>query len=80
MRGLYIGTSATVTQAAFLTSAQLGSYDVIKNDVLVRKFLFDSVAGGMHLCASMIASLLTNTVLSLVLTKKVRQAIGMVSY
>ena len=61
MRGLYIGTSATVTRAAFLTSAQLGSYDVIKNDVLVREFKFDGEAGGTHLCASVIASLLTTT-------------------
>ena len=28
---LYIGTSATVIRAAFLTSAQLGSYDIIKS-------------------------------------------------
>ena len=61
LRGLYVGTSATVTRAAFLTSAQLGSYDVIKNDVLVREFSFDGEAGGAHLCASAIASVLTTT-------------------
>ena len=61
MRGLYIGTSATKTRGAFLTSSQMGSYDVIKNNILVREFSFDGEAGGTHLCASAIASLLTTT-------------------
>lgn len=61
IRGLYIGTSATVTRAAFLTSAQLGSYDVIKNNFLVKLFGFDKEANGTHFIASLIASLITTT-------------------
>ena len=44
IRGLYIGTSATVTRAAFLTSAELGSYDIIKNNILVPIGGFDKEA------------------------------------
>lgn len=60
-RGLYAGTSATVVRAAFLTSAQLGSYDVIKNDVLVDAFSFDAESTSTHLCASALASAITAT-------------------
>ncbi|KAL3764069.1 hypothetical protein ACHAW5_010439 [Stephanodiscus triporus] len=60
-RGLYAGTSATVVRAAFLTSAQLGSYDVIKNDVLVDAFSFDGDSTSTHLCASAFASAITAT-------------------
>jgi len=44
MRGLYIGTSATVTRAAFVTSAELGTYDIIKNNILVSFFDCDKEA------------------------------------
>ena len=59
--GLYIGTSATVTRAAFLTSAQLGSYDVIKNNILVPILGFDKEANSTHFAASFIASIITTT-------------------
>ncbi|KAL7547983.1 hypothetical protein ACHAWF_011256 [Thalassiosira exigua] len=61
VHGLYIGTSATVTRAAFLTSAQLGSYDIIKNNALVPVFGFDKESNLTHFCASFIASLITTT-------------------
>jgi len=61
LRGLYIGTSATVMRAAFLTSAQLGSYDIIKNNVFVQVFGFDKEAYSTQLGASFIASLITAT-------------------
>ena len=60
-RGLYIGTSATVVRAAFVTSAELGSYDVVKNDILVRSFGIDADATSTHLLASLVASLITTT-------------------
>lgn len=59
--GLWIGTSATVTRAAFLTSAQLGSYDIIKNNVLVPVFGCDKESNGTHFGASFIASIITTT-------------------
>jgi len=61
IRGLYLGTSATVTRAAFLTSAQLGSYDVIKNNILVPMLGFDKEANNTHFIASFVASLVTTT-------------------
>lgn len=61
LRGLYIGTTPTVTRAAFLTSAQLGSYDIIKNNIFVQIFGFDKEANTTHLHASIIASVITTT-------------------
>jgi hypothetical protein len=61
VKGLYIGTSATVTRAAFLTSAQLGSYDVIKNNIFVRMFGMDKEANVTHFSASILASVITTT-------------------
>ena len=61
LRGLYIGTSATVTRAAFLTSAQLGSYDVIKNNIFVQMLNFDKESNTTHFSASIIASVITTT-------------------
>jgi hypothetical protein len=61
LKGLYIGTSATVTRAAFLTSAQLGSYDVIKNNIFVEMLGWDKEANSTHFAASIIASIITTT-------------------
>lgn len=61
LRGLYIGTSATVTRAAFLTSAELGSYDIIKNNILVPLLGFDKEANSTHFSASFVASLMATT-------------------
>eukprot|EP00751_Fragilariopsis_kerguelensis_P016334 CAMPEP_0170834060 /NCGR_PEP_ID=MMETSP0734-20130129/720_1 /TAXON_ID=186038 /ORGANISM="Fragilariopsis kerguelensis, Strain L26-C5" /LENGTH=265 /DNA_ID=CAMNT_0011200531 /DNA_START=193 /DNA_END=987 /DNA_ORIENTATION=+ len=60
--GLYIGTTATVTRAAFLTSAELGSYDIMKNNILVPMLGFDKEGNNTHFIASFIASLLACTV------------------
>ena len=61
LRGLYIGTSATVTRAAFLTAAELGSYDIIKNNILVAVFGFDKEDNMTHFAASFAASLIATT-------------------
>lgn len=61
LSGLYIGASATVTRAAFLTSAELGSYDIIKNNILVSYLGFDKEANITHFGASFIASLIACT-------------------
>jgi hypothetical protein len=59
LRGLYRGVTATAARAAVLTSAQLGSYDIIKNNILIQVF---HMADGfkLHFCAAMVrdASLL----------------------
>lgn len=60
IRGLYKGTLATATRAALLTSAQLGSYDSIKNNLLMGYFgMKDGFL--LHLSASMLASVITCT-------------------
>jgi solute carrier family 25 (mitochondrial dicarboxylate transporter), member 10 len=62
IKGLYIGTSATVTRAAFLTCAELGSYDIMKNNILVPIFGYDKEANQTHFMASFIASLFATTI------------------
>lgn len=62
VRGLYIGTSATVTRAAFVTSAELGTYDIVKNNILVQIVDLDREANSTQFGASFIASLITTTV------------------
>ena len=62
LRGLYIGTSATVTRAAFVTSAELGTYDIIKNNILVQLLDFDRDANSTQFGASFLASIITTTV------------------
>jgi len=62
IQGLYIGTSATVTRAAFLTCAELGSYDIMKNNILVPIFGYDKEANQTHFMASFIASLFATTI------------------
>jgi len=47
--GLWAGGGATVVRAALLTSGQLGSYDVFKNNVLVAQFHLDKDATGKSL-------------------------------
>jgi len=59
-RGLYKGWMVTSGRAAVLTSAQLGSYDSIKNNLLIK--LFGLKEGFcLHLCASMSAGIITTT-------------------
>jgi hypothetical protein len=55
------GTSANVIRAAFLTSAQLGTYDTVKNNFLVGHLGFEKDAGSTHLAASLIASVASTT-------------------
>lgn len=60
VQGLYKGWQVTTTRAAVLTSAQIGSYDSIKNNLLVKRLgMKDGFA--LHLCSSMMAGLITTT-------------------
>ena len=58
--GLYKGWVVTSSRAAILTSAQLGSYDTIKNNILVDVFGFHE-GFFLHLSASMASGLITTT-------------------
>ena len=60
LKGLYKGVGPTILRAAILTSSQLGSYDVIKNNVLIHYFhMEDGLA--LHFYSAMIAGLATTT-------------------
>ena len=61
LAGLYNGTSPTVIRAAFLTCAQLGSYDILKNNILVQKLNFDHEKPSTHFVAALLASIVTTT-------------------
>lgn len=58
--GLYKGWVVTSTRSAILTSAQMGSYDTIKNNILRKEF---HMADGylLHFISSMLAGLITTT-------------------
>jgi hypothetical protein len=58
--GLYKGWAVTSSRAAILTSAQLGSYDTIKNNLLI-KSLGMQEGFLLHLVASMASGLITTT-------------------
>lgn len=58
--GLYKGWIVTTTRAAVLTSAQLGSYDSIKNNLLMGVFGMEN-GYPLHLCAAMSAGIITTT-------------------
>lgn len=58
--GLYKGWIVTSSRAAVLTSAQLGSYDSIKNNLLIGH-LGLSEGFLLHLCSSMLAGIITTT-------------------
>merc|ERR1712194_327454 len=60
--GLYVGTAATVVRASCLNAAELGSYDIIKNNVLVPLLGFEKEANITHFSASFVASLIATTV------------------
>jgi hypothetical protein len=60
VRGLYKGWIVTSSRAAVLTSAQLGSYDTIKNNIMIDIFhMHDGFI--LHFCASMASGLVTTT-------------------
>lgn len=58
--GLYRGWAVTCTRASVLNSVQLGSYDSIKHNLLMKKFGFEE-GFLLHLCASMVSGVLTTT-------------------
>lgn len=60
VKGLYKGWIVTSSRAAILTSAQLGSYDTIKNNILINFF---GLQEGfiLHFAASMASGLITTT-------------------
>lgn len=60
LRGLYRGWAVTSARAAVLTSAQLGSYDSIKHNVLM-DYVGMREGFALHLAASMSAGLITTT-------------------
>jgi hypothetical protein len=60
MKGLYKGWQITTLRAAILTSAQLGSYDSIKNNLLIDYFKLQNGLF-LHLCASLLAGVITTT-------------------
>lgn len=58
--GLYKGWVVTSARAAVLTSAQLGSYDTIKNNILIGIFHMEN-GFALHLAASLSAGIITTT-------------------
>lgn len=58
--GWYKGWAVTCSRAAILNSAQLGSYDTIKNNIMIGYFGFHE-GFLLHLCASMASGLITCT-------------------
>ncbi len=60
LSGLYRGWAVTSARAAVLTSAQLGSYDSIKHNLLIKVF---GLKEGfiLHLSCSMVAGIITTT-------------------
>lgn len=60
VKGLYKGWAATSARAAMLTSAQLGSYDTIKNNILKKRFGLEE-GFGMHFAVSMTVGVITTT-------------------
>lgn len=60
VRGLYKGWEPTTVRAAMLTAAQLGSYDIIKNNILIETF--NMMEGtSLHLICSLLAGVITTT-------------------
>lgn len=58
--GMYKGWQATSARAAVLTSAQLGSYDTVKNNVIKPMMgLHEGLI--LHFCSSMVAAVFTTT-------------------
>ncbi len=58
MAGLYIGWAVTCARAAVLTSAQIGTYDSVKNNLFIH--VLDVKEGlALHLYSAMTASLVT---------------------
>jgi hypothetical protein len=60
VKGLWRGSSPTIARAAVLTSAQLGSYDSIKNNLLKKQFRMQD-GMSLHLTCSLLAGVITCT-------------------
>lgn len=60
LRGLYKGWPVTCIRASVLNGAQMGSYDTIKNNLLIARFGMEN-GFVLHLFASFIAGLITVT-------------------
>jgi len=60
INGLYRGWHVTSSRAAILNCAQLGSYDSIKNNILINKFGFEN-GYLLHTISAMLAGLITTT-------------------
>mgnify|MGYP001300753669 CR=1 FL=1 len=59
-KGLYKGWTVTSARSAVLTSAQLGSYDTIKNNIC-KRYLGLNEGFALHFTSSMLAGILTAT-------------------
>ena len=60
VRGLYKGWEPTTVRAAVLTAAQLGSYDIIKNNILIESFNMKE-GTALHFICSLLAGVITTT-------------------
>lgn len=60
IKGLYTGWQLTTLRAAVLTSAQLGSYDSIKNNVFIDTLKFEN-GFVVHFWVSLLAGIITTT-------------------
>jgi hypothetical protein len=58
--GLYKGTFITAFRASILNTSQLGSYDTIKNNILITSFHMND-GFYLHLISSLFASIITTT-------------------
>ncbi|CAD7948869.1 unnamed protein product [Amoebophrya sp. A25] len=61
IKGLWRGVTATTIRAAILTSSQIGTYDVVKNDLLVQKLAMRKEDRTTHFAASLITSVVATT-------------------
>lgn len=79
--GLYKGWQATSARAAVLTSAQLGSYDTVKNNIAIKLFKLEEGVT-LHLATSIIAAIFTTTAsnpFDVIKTKYMCDAVGQYS-
>ncbi len=60
LAGLYKGSTPTIARAAVLTSAQIGSYDTIKNNICKQQFGINE-GTKLHFLSSLLAGLVTTT-------------------
>lgn len=63
LRGIYKAWEVTCGRAAFLTSGQLGTYDVFKNNIMIKRFGLNEKQDKalLHICSAMSASVVATT-------------------